>query len=48
MEMEYQSEGDYDVIIIIKCRREQVLDIIEHVKSRFPDISVSYEIPYED
>lgn len=48
LEVEYQRESEHNAIVIIKCRREQVLDIIEHVKSRFPNVSVSYEIPYEE
>lgn len=37
-----------DAVIIIGCRREQVLEIIEHVKSRFPEIEVRYEIVREE
>jgi|GEM_PF-1824499 len=37
----------HDAIILIKCRRSMVLEIIEHVKSRFPDVEVSYEVLLE-
>lgn len=36
-----------DAVIFIRCRRGQVLEIIEHVKSRFPDVEVSYEVLLE-
>jgi len=34
----------FDAIVIIRCRKDQVLEIIEHVKSRFKDVDVSYEV----
>jgi len=48
LEMEDEGEGKYNAIIIIRCRREQVLDIIEYVRNRFPNVSVSYEISHEE
>lgn len=38
----------HDAIVIIGCRRDQVLEIIEHVKTRFPDVEVSYEVLHEE
>gem|GEM_PF-2951973 len=40
--------NEYDAVIIIRCRREHVLDIIEYVKERFPYVSVTYEVSYEE
>jgi hypothetical protein len=34
----------FDAIIVIRCRKDQVLEIIEHVKSRFKDVDVTYEV----
>jgi len=34
----------FEAVIIIRCRKSQVLEIIEHVKSKFRDVDVSYEI----
>ncbi|MEM2320269.1 MAG: hypothetical protein QXS79_00055 [Candidatus Bathyarchaeia archaeon] len=38
----------HDAVIIVGCRREQVLEIIEHIKAKFPDIEASYEILREE
>lgn len=37
-----------DAVIIVGCRREQVLEIIEYIRAKFPDIEVSYEILREE
>jgi hypothetical protein len=34
----------FDAVVIIRCKKSQVLEIIEHVKSRFRDVDVSYEV----
>ena len=41
-------EDGRDAVIIIGCRREQVLEIVEHVKARFPDVEVKYEVFREE
>lgn len=38
----------YDAIIIIGCKKEQVLAIIEHVKAKFPEVKVRYEVLREE
>ncbi|MBS7640871.1 MAG: hypothetical protein QXJ19_04955 [Candidatus Bathyarchaeia archaeon] len=38
----------HNAIVIIGCRRDQVLEIIEHIKSKFPDVEVSYEVLHEE
>lgn len=38
----------HDAVVIIGCKREQVFEIIEYVKARFPDIEVSYEVFREE
>jgi hypothetical protein len=34
----------FEVVIIIRCKKKQVLEIIEHVKSKFQDVDISYEV----
>ncbi len=34
----------FDAVVVIKCHKNQVLEIIEYVKSRFKDVDVSYEV----
>jgi hypothetical protein len=34
----------FDAIVVIRCRKDQVLEIIEHLKSRFKNVDVSYEV----
>jgi hypothetical protein len=34
----------FDAVVIIRCRKDQVLEIIEHVKNKFKDVDVSYEV----
>jgi len=38
----------YDAIILISCERGQVMDIIEHIKKRFPDVEAAYEVIQEE
>ncbi len=38
----------FDAIVIVRCRKDQVLEIIEYVKSRFQDVDVSYEVATRD
>jgi hypothetical protein len=38
----------HDAVVIISCRRDQVLEIIEYVKARFPDVEFSYEALREE
>jgi hypothetical protein len=38
----------YDAVIIISCRREQVLEIIDYVKKKFSDVEVTYEVSQEE
>lgn len=37
-----------DAIILISCEKRQVMDIIEHVKERFPDVEAIYEVIQEE
>jgi hypothetical protein len=41
-------ESRYDAVIIISCRKKQVLEIIDYVRRRFPDIKVTYEVSQEE
>jgi len=34
----------FEAVIVIRCKKSQVLEIIEHVKSKFRDVDVSYEV----
>ena len=34
----------FDAVVVIRCRKNQVLEIIEFIKSRFKDVDVSYEV----
>jgi len=34
--------------IVVRYRKDQVLEIIEHVKSKFQDVDVSYEVATRD
>lgn len=43
-----ENKNEYDAVIIIGCRREQVLEIIEYVKARFPDVEVRYDVIREE
>lgn len=38
----------YDAIILISCERRQVMDIIEHIKKKFPDVEAVYEVIQEE
>ncbi|MEM2673939.1 MAG: hypothetical protein QXG34_04375 [Candidatus Bathyarchaeia archaeon] len=39
--------SEYDTIVIINCKREQVLEIIEHLRERFSNIEITYEVFHE-
>ncbi|MEM1515317.1 MAG: hypothetical protein QXT26_07770 [Thermoproteota archaeon] len=43
-----RNENKCDAIIIISCKKEQVLAIIEYVKARFPEVEVNYEVLREE
>ncbi|MEM1581635.1 MAG: hypothetical protein QXK89_03875 [Candidatus Bathyarchaeia archaeon] len=41
-------QRERDAIVVILCNRKQVIEIIEHVKNRFPDVEVNYEVFQEE
>lgn len=41
-------ESKHDAVVIIGCRKEQVLEIIEHVRVKFPDVEIRYEVFREE
>lgn len=43
-----RSQDKYDAVVIIGCKREQVLEIISYIRERFPDVEVSYEVIREE
>jgi len=38
----------HDAVVIISCRSDQVLEIIEYVEARFPDVEFSYGVLREE
>lgn len=42
------DEDKRNAVIIINCRKGQVLEIIEHIKAKFPDVEVTYEVLREE
>lgn len=38
----------YDAVVIISCKKEEVLEIIEYIRARFPNIEVNYEVLLEE
>ncbi|MEM1550744.1 MAG: hypothetical protein QXR13_02280 [Candidatus Bathyarchaeia archaeon] len=43
-----EDESKHDAVMIIGCRREQFLEIIEHVKKKFPDVKDSCGVLREE